>query len=132
MSEYEQSAIDFLMKCGATMSIAYMGKNVNPLWNDGIMRHQYNVVLHTPNGTMQFFFWTGLACGTPTEYDILSCLTKYDPGTIYDFMNDMGQRIINGDELKAFIEVYDAVCKEYNHLCRIFTPEQMEMLREIN
>ena len=67
----------------------------------------------------------------PTVYDILSCLTKYDPGTMNDFFSEMGYEVHDADDIFCFLNTYNAVVKEYRDLCRIFTEEQMEMLREI-
>lgn len=67
----------------------------------------------------------------PTEYDILACLTKYDPGTMNDFFSEMGYEVHDADDIFCFLNTYNAVIKEYRDLCRIFTEEQMEMLREI-
>lgn len=67
----------------------------------------------------------------PTEYDILACLEKYDVGSMDDFMGEFGYEIHSVKDMTNFINTYNAVVKEYNDLCRIFTPEQMEMLREI-
>ena len=71
------------------------------------------------------------ATAIPTEYDILACLTKYDPGTMNDFFSEMGYEVHNADDIFCFLNTYNAVVKEYRDLCRIFTEEQMEMLREI-
>ena len=67
----------------------------------------------------------------PTEYDILACLTKYDPGTMNDFFSEMGYEVHDADDIFCFLNTYNAVVKEYRDLCKIFTEEQMEMLREI-
>lgn len=67
----------------------------------------------------------------PTVYDILSCLTTYDPGTMNDFFSEMGYEVHDADDIFCFLNTYNAVVKEYRDLCRIFTAEQMEMLREI-
>lgn len=64
----------------------------------------------------------------PSEYDILSCLSKYDPGTFEDFCAEYGYC---ADSIRA-LNIYRDVQKEYSQLVRIFTPEQMEMLAEIN
>lgn len=69
--------------------------------------------------------------GKPTEYDILACLTKYDPGRMDDFFSEFGFEINCAQDMFDFIETYNACVKEYNDLCRMFTEEQMEKLREI-
>lgn len=72
------------------------------------------------------------AKAVPTEYDILSCLEKYEVGGMDDFMAEFGYEIKSVKDMTNFINTYNAVVKEYNDLCRIFTDEQMEELREIN
>lgn len=59
------------------------------------------------------------------EYDVLACLTAYDPGTPEDFCMEVGLNSIRG------LKTYFAVQKEYYELRRIFTPEQLEALQEI-
>lgn len=64
----------------------------------------------------------------PTAYDVLACLTKYDPGTFEDFCSDFGY----DEDSRTAEQIYFAVVKEYKRLSRIFTAEQMEELQEIN
>lgn len=68
---------------------------------------------------------------TPTEYDILSCLQKYDAGTLDDFISDFGYEVKSGKDLKNLLITYQAVQDEYRDICRCFTPEQIEELQEI-
>ena len=67
----------------------------------------------------------------PTKYDILACLQKYEVGSMDDFMQEFGYEIKCTKDMTNFINTYNIVIEEYNNLCRIFTPEQMEMLREV-
>ena len=67
----------------------------------------------------------------PTEYDILACLTKYDVGTMDNFLTEFGYEIKSAKDMTDFIDTYNAVVKEYRDLCRCFTPEQIEKLQEI-
>lgn len=62
------------------------------------------------------------------EYDVLACLTKYDPGTHEDFCADFGY---DTDSIRG-LKTYLAVQKEYYDLRRIFTPEQLEAMQEIS
>lgn len=68
------------------------------------------------------------ASAKPTEYDILACMTKSDPGTFEDFCCEFGY----DEDSRTAERIYFAVQKEYSELSRIFTPEQMEELQEIN
>ncbi len=67
----------------------------------------------------------------PTEYSILSCLTKYDVGSMDDFMHEFGYEIKCVEDMTNFINTYNAVVKEYNDIRRCFTEEQIEAMWEI-
>ena len=63
----------------------------------------------------------------PTVYDILACLTKYDPGTFKAFCADYGY---SDDSIKAR-DIYFAVQDEYSNVVRMFG-DVMDELQEIN
>lgn len=67
----------------------------------------------------------------PTAYDILACLTKYDVGSMDDFMHEFGYEIKCTQDMTNFINTYNAVVKEYNDVRRCFTEEQIEAMWEI-
>jgi hypothetical protein len=64
----------------------------------------------------------------PRNYDILSCLTKYNPGTFEDFCSEFGY---DTDSRKAE-KIYNAVRDEYLQLLSLFNEKEMEQLQEIN
>lgn len=64
----------------------------------------------------------------PTTYDVLACLTKYDPGTFENFCLDYGF----DEDSRSAERIYFAVQKEYSQLSKLFTEEQMMELRDIN
>lgn len=64
----------------------------------------------------------------PTEYDILAAVEKYSYDSFSDFCSEFGY---STDSISAR-ETFLACGEEYAGLRRIFTEEQMEMLREIN
>lgn len=63
----------------------------------------------------------------PTAYDLLACLTKYDPGTLDDFCGEFGY---DTDSKKA-TETYFAVQKEWQKVYRLFNG-CIEELQEIS
>lgn len=67
------------------------------------------------------------AAASPLSYNVLACLTKYEPGTFSNFCSDFGY----DEDSRTAERIYFAVQKEYNNLCRIFTAEQMEELADI-
>lgn len=142
MTEYENHAREFLNKCTAELEVHYAGTTVNHLWNEKQKRDMYSFVLKTPRGSMNGIFWDSIKNTkdrwnrrgkpvSPGVYSILACLEKYDVGSMDDFMHEFGYEIKSAQDIANFLQTYNAVVKEYNDLCRIFTPEQMVMLREI-
>ena len=63
----------------------------------------------------------------PSAYDVLACLTKYDPGTFKDFCADSGY---SDDSMKA-LETYRAVQDEWQEVNRVFG-DCLDELAEIN
>ena len=145
MNEYVKQAKDFLESCNATMDIMYLGTEVNKDWDEKRERDTYMVNIRTPKGNMQVKFWDSINNTIknsdsrrinrlrikPTAYDILSCLQKYDVGDIEDFIWEFGYEIKKRGDLKRLQDTYNAVVKEYNDICRCFTPEQIEAMQEI-
>ena len=66
-----------------------------------------------------------------TEYDILASLEKYDVGSIDDFMREFGYEVKKLKDMTNILNIYNAVVEQYRNLCRCFTEEQIEQLREI-
>jgi hypothetical protein len=64
----------------------------------------------------------------PNCYDVLACLTKYDPGTFENFCSEFGY----DEDSKRAEKTYRAVKDEYQNLCALFTDEEMNLMSEIN
>jgi len=64
----------------------------------------------------------------PTPYDLLACLTKYDPGTFEDFCGEFGY---DTDSRKAE-KTYFAVQGEWKKVHSFFSSNEIEKLSEIN
>lgn len=153
MNEYIKQATEFLQKTYAEMKIEYEGLAVNKEWKEKEKRCLYKITLTSPRGSMDFNFWDSIRntkirtmpfdlynvqankelaakkkAAVPSVYDVLACLTKCDPGTFEDFCSDYGY----DEDSRTAERVYFAVQKEYAQLTRLFTPDQMEELAEIN
>ena len=145
MTDYNKQARDFLEDCGATMKMMYLGRNVNENWDEKQERDNYLVNITTPLGNMQVKFWDSvkntidninrersrLLRKKPTAYDILACLTTYDVGDIEDFILEFGYEIKKRGDFTRIQNIYNAVKKEYENVCRCFTEKQIEKLQEI-
>lgn len=135
MNEYVQQAKDFLERCDASIDFTYLGKKINPNWNDNQIRNTYGVTIFTPLGSMSLKFWDSVASTRngmkPTEYDILACLQKYDVGSFEDFISEFGYEIEEPADKQRAKNIWYAVRKEYERVCKCFTAEQIEAMREI-
>lgn len=65
---------------------------------------------------------------TPTAYDIIACLTKYEVGDFDNFCSEFGY---DTDSKKAE-NTYFAVQREYKGVCLIWNAKEREQLAEIN
>jgi len=63
----------------------------------------------------------------PTAYDVLTCLTKYDPGTFVDFCNEFGY---DTDSRRAE-RTYKAVREEYLNICALYNDAELKKMSEI-
>ena len=63
----------------------------------------------------------------PNCYDVLACLTKYDPGTFEDFCAECGY----DEDSRTAERIYIAAQNEFANLKRIFDPEQLKAMQEI-
>jgi hypothetical protein len=131
--DYQNQAREFLNKCSATMSITYVGK-VKPTW-DKYNHNMYTFIIKTRKGQMTGNFYDSRhnteTNTKPTEYDILSCLEKYDVGSMDEFMSEFGYEIHCVEDMTNFINTYNAVVKEYNDVRRCFTEKQIQTMRDI-
>ena len=72
------------------------------------------------------------ACGEKEEVvETFELALITDVGTIDDFVSEFGYEVHKWDDVRRIERTYKAVVRQYNALCKIFTPEQMEKLREI-
>jgi len=127
---YQQQANDFAKKHGITLKINGLPEFKKHFADDKEKRCVFSCTLRCNKRQFTFSFGQSIAAGNkqPEMYDILSCLQKYDIGTFENFCGDFGY---NEDSRKAE-KIYKAVAKEYENMCRLFTPEQLEEMSEIN
>lgn len=127
VSSYEKDANDFLNAVSAKLKIKYLTHDFY-FSDDKQTRDIYRFTL-SRNGksyTAKFGQSIANAGQEPTAYDILSCITKYDPYTFENFCADFGY---DSDSRKAE-KIYHACCREYAGVVRVFG-DVLEQLREI-
>lgn len=133
-SSYEAEARDFLMRNKIKMSITFKDREVNRLWDENTKRNRYTAYIRNTDTdeAMRVIFWDSIHNTvyniTPTCYDILACLTKYDPGSYGDFCSEFGLARNETD-----YKFWRACCDEWEKVRRVFGEgEMLEELREIS
>ena len=132
-TNYDKQATDFLEKTGCKMTITYK-ENRRYFLGDKETRDVYEVKIKRGRRVWKFEFGNSLYDSqfpnrkAPSEYSILACLTKYDPESFENFCNEFGY-----DKYSRTAErTYNAVVKEWQNVCMIWTDDETEELREIN
>ncbi len=92
-------------------------------FNGGALKGGYKVV----NTTYLEEYCRKVKGTPPTAYDVLACLQKYDVGTFEDFVNEFGY----DEDSKRAHKTYKAVVKEFDNVCKLWSDEEIEQLREI-
>ncbi len=145
-SEYELQAEKFLADCGITFEAKFLFHG--PYWTDEKeTRDVYSLILKRSGKIFETRFGNSIAHSggdyrkkvggvwrfgryprrAPHAYDLLTCLTKYHPGTFEDFCSEYG---LDADSRKAF-DTYQNVLKEWGEVSRFFTSDEIEKLGEI-
>jgi hypothetical protein len=98
-------------------------------FNDNVWRYVFKIRLSKGGKRYTFEFGQSIAKGNeePTLYDVLTCLQKYDVGTFEDFCGMFGYT-----NEREHGKIYDAVCKEFQAMERLFDSEELEVLQLIN
>jgi len=128
MSGYERQAEDFCKKYNVKMSFEYLGKK-KYFAGDTKYRDVYRVLITRKNENMVVRFGDSLYNTAkrprvnPTKYDILACLTRYDPESFEFFCDNYGYEQYDdyGHINKASHRIYKAVVKDWQNVDRIFS-----------
>ena len=127
-NEYNKYAKECLKKCNTIMTTEYYMHD-KYFKDDKDKRDIYNITLKNNKGIWTFTFGqsinnTGIS---PTEYDIITCLTKYDPGKFQEFCSEYGYE----EDSRKAERVYQAVSEEWKMVRKLFTDEEIGYLQEI-
>lgn len=131
MNQYEKQAQDFLDKANATITFHLDRRGKSELFDDNYSRNIYSVIIKRGTKTYELEFTQSVnntdAGIEPTAYDVLSCLTKYDVGSIDNYADEYGY---DGVKISKLIAAYHDTVKEYEAVIELFG-DVMEELREI-
>lgn len=151
IDKYEQQANDFLEKTGTSFKVKFLYSG--PYFEDDKdYRDIYSITLRRKDKVYNFKFGQSIAKSksgikrrrieldnkgkwisamrlkhqAPTAYDVLACVTKYDPGTFANFCDEYG---FDTDSRKAE-KTYFAVQDEWVNINKLFS-DVMDELSEI-
>lgn len=142
--EYLQQALDFLSKAKSEILIKYDGFKVREDWGVKKPRDNYEVLLKNPKGSYKFRFTASIAHSTkinqadnidfkvPNAYDILACLGCIQLDSVDEYIQEFGIEINSADDYRRAEKTFKLIKKEELALLRMYTSDEIEMLREIN
>jgi hypothetical protein len=126
-TDYKQQAIDFLKQTGATLKVEYIGHDFYfPADKERRDIYRFQISRNGRRYTAKFGQSIANVDKKPTAYDILACLTKYDPGTFENFCGDFGY----DEDSRTAERIYKSVVREWKGVDRLFS-DVMEQLAEI-
>ena len=145
-NEYTEIADNFCKKHNITVKFTYTGLAINTNWGEHTLRPRYRYDIKTPLGHMWGIFWDSIANkeklqskdpekiseAEPTAYDLLTCLVS-DSYVDYDFdefCSEYGYDREPGPERTKARKIWKACLAQNEKLCRCFTEEQIEEMRE--
>jgi hypothetical protein len=118
MDEYEKAAEDFCREYGVSITVGKKPKFKKHFVDDDQERWVFRVTIKRGGKSMRLSFGNSIAKGTnpPRAYDILSCLTKNDPGTFRDFCSEFGYNEYKSSSMR----IYKQVLQEWGEVEWIF------------
>ena len=127
---YEEQVNNFLRDTGAEIKIRFLKKD-KYFRDDKEARNIYTFTISRGKRKYKGTFGDSILNTEkrtePTEYDILSCITKHEPEeTLNDFMLTYGY-----EDEKTAKKIYNAVKKEYQGIKELFNDKELEKLQEI-
>lgn len=135
MSEYTLKANRFLSKNGIRFSVLNTWTDKCEWDNKTHYKHKVRFYNYFTKKSMTVTFTSSLndymhGNTTVTAYDVLSCLTKYEVGTLEDFASEFGYEINSVAEFKRVQRTWKACKREYKGVERVFG-SCMEELQDI-
>lgn len=131
-SQYVQNAEALLKDLGVKVTVKFTGHR--PYFtDDDDARDVFRVRLSRGRKSYSFDFGQSLTYSTgdgrnpPTVYSIVTCLERNDPGSFEQFCSEFGY---DTDSRRAE-RAWKQVAAQYKRLTDLFTPEELDRLREI-
>jgi hypothetical protein len=131
MENYTKLANEFAKKHNVKLIVMGKPEYKRYFSDDKDSRYVFKMKLTRNGKSYTFTFGQSIAAGAeePTMYDILACMTKYDPEDFENFCANYGY----DTDSRSAERIYKNVCKEWEAMQRLFPePEVLEEMNEIN
>lgn len=131
-SKYDLQAEKFLKKHDIFINCAFKDRAINKDW-DNYSRNSHTITfIKAPRKSFQITFWDSInntkkGITSVKPYDVLTCLTKSDPGTFEEFCGEFGYDTDSRSDEK----IWKAIKKEWKQVSGFFTKAEIEELQEI-
>ena len=128
-SKYNETADLFIKTLGVKIKKDYL-KHDYHFANDKQARRIFKIKISRGRKSYSFDFGQSINedANEPSNYDILTCLQKYEVGTFENFCSDFGYN----EDSKKVEKIYKAVLKEFAGMRRLFSSDDLEILLEFN
>ena len=127
-AEYELQGKQFLEETGTTMEV---GEPEFGLHFQDDKKPRYRFPVTFKRGKKRFTITFGQSYDAddkvPTAYDVLTCLTKSNPGSFEDFCGEFGY----DSNSRKDERIYKGVCDEWKKVSTMWTADEIEKLQEI-
>lgn len=133
-TDFMELTTDFMKKNSVKMTTDFIGHKSHFSGEDE-KRNVYKICIKRREKQYTFEFGQSIINSekniAPNAYDILTCLTKSDPGTFEEFCDEYGYDIDSKNIERIYIErIYKNVKKEWKNVNNLFE-DVLEELQEI-
>ena len=128
-NEYDAQAETFLKKYGIKFHASYITHGAMDWDDNDTTRDIWRLSLTQGSKRYSVRFGQSIAsCGEePRPYDLLTCITKCDPGTLSDFCGEFGY----DTNSRRAEKTYKAVLKDWERVEAFFSAEEITELYDI-
>jgi hypothetical protein len=135
-SEYQMQAIRFLIETNTTCDIEKMGLS-SPSWGKKRKVNTYRVTLKNSRHIWSFDFYDSIKNTEDNKsarfsfYSVLACMSYSTPESFDDFCAEFGYEFKNESEYISAKSTHLACLDQDKNLRKLFTPDHLEKLSEI-
>ena len=136
-SEYQAQAINFLLETNTICDIVSTGTK-SPSWDNKHKVNAYSVTLKNSKHSYTFEFFDSINNTEKLKsarfdfYSVLAGMGHCTPESFDEFCSDYGYTFANETEYIKAKTTHLACLDQDKNLRKLFTPEQMKQLNEIN